>query len=63
MSEPRKVFYIDVGDMPRAKVVELMEQVRADIRGSTLPPSNRPGLTNDIVETLAIAGSFGVPGV
>jgi len=64
MNEPRKVYYIDVGDLPRAEVIKLMEKVKADLRASRgegfEPAVAPPGLMNDVVETLAIAGSFNV---
>lgn len=57
----RKVYYIDVGNMPKKDVIAYLEKVKVDMRAKRdepAKPSKEPGLMNDVVETLAVAGSF-----
>lgn len=52
VAEPdRKVFYVDVGDMPKEQVQEYLVKIKEEFRLRESPPS--------WIEILGVAGSFG----
>lgn len=51
-----KIHYIDVGSMPRKEAEQLLEQMKQDMLGKR---STRKSRLSAMIETLAIAASFG----